>query len=32
MVSGDFNGDTKPDLAGIPGGSFAISILINNTP
>ncbi len=32
MVSGDFNGDGKTDLAAIPGGSFSITILINNTP
>lgn len=32
MVSGDFNGDGKPDLAAIPGGSFSITIVINNTP
>ena len=32
MVSGDFNGDLKPDLAGLSGGSFSITVLINNTP
>jgi len=32
ILTGDFNGDGKPDVAAIPGGSFSVAIVINNTP